>query len=203
MDKIPPEPPDPPPIHNDNDMEIITPLSRKRQILPDLADPSPKKSSASPSASVQTIYIHPSLSEKRKYSEEYDKSPFLVHVSRKISDPSSGTSIQSIKFGQFLVKNNIKNITKHGIKNVGRNKISVEFLTANDANNFLNDSTLENNNYDATIPSYNVTRMGLVRQIPTEWSMEEFVNWSELSQGTGQIVKARRLNRKTTVDGKQ
>lgn len=52
------------------------------------------------------------------------------------------------------------------------------------------------------IPSFNVTRMGLVRNVPVDFSMEEFVDSLELPIHCGIVLKARRLSRKVIEDGK-
>ncbi|CAF4918509.1 unnamed protein product [Pieris macdunnoughi] len=43
--------------------------------------------------------------------------------------------------------------------------------------------------------------MGLVRGVPADWSMQEFVETLEIPEGIGIVLKARRLNRKTNSDG--
>ena len=55
------------------------------------------------------------------------KGPFIVYVSRETPDPAADTSIKANKFGQFLLINKILNITSDGVKNVGRNNISIKF----------------------------------------------------------------------------
>lgn len=59
---------------------------------------------------------------------------------------------------------------------------------------------LDKHKLKAEISSYNVSRLGLVRGVPTEWTMEEFVSATEYKEGYGKIVKARRLNRKIKKD---
>lgn len=153
-----------------------------------------------PSPSISTIYTHPSLEVPYSYSSE-DKGPFLVHVSRPEADPSSGLSLRPIKIGQFLSHNNVNGIIKGSVKSVGRNKVAIEFITGEQANQFINNQALARNNLIAKIPSYNITRLGLVRGVPCEWSMVEFVEAAQLPPGCGIIVKARRLNRKITSEG--
>ncbi|KAJ0172469.1 hypothetical protein K1T71_002741 [Dendrolimus kikuchii] len=99
-------------------------------------------------------------------------------------------------FGKLMVNAKIGKIAQQGIKNVGRNRVSVEFLTPHDANEFVSNPILADSKYEAMIPTFNVTRMGIARDVPPDWSMEEFVNKIELPQGCGKILKARRFNRK-------
>ncbi|KAL4706312.1 hypothetical protein ACJJTC_004921 [Scirpophaga incertulas] len=185
----------------DTDVENPSINSRKRgpsdqnSVLP-----SKKTSLVQATASIQSTYVCPDLINKKKYSEN-DSAPFIVYINKLSSDPSSGAVLHPIKFGQFLHKNNIKNIKPDGVKRIGRNRISVEFKSYNDANAFLDHPALALAKYEALIPSHHITRMGIVRQVPVEWSLEEIVDAIEIPQGFGSIVRARRLNRKTFTDG--
>lgn len=199
MESISPEglPPDPP--------DAVPPsASKKRHLNEEQVGPIKKTiiDQESASASIQTIYTHPSMSILgiRSY-ETTDSGPFIVHVSRVEPDPAAGTTIRPIKFGQFLYQNKIEHICQDGVKKVGRNKISIQFKSASGANNFLNNSMLQKYKYEATIPTYNVTRMGLVRGVPVDWSMDEFVESLQTPGYCTQILKARRLNRKNKSEG--
>lgn len=218
MDREPPEPPDP----SDGDlsplqMELSPPIftlnaTKRRLDIDDESQPEPSKKTITeqpdhtPSVSIQssdskTIYTHPLLSEMPKMYLQHDKGPFIVHISRQETTPSSGTTIRPIIFGQFLKKNNINNIVEGGIKKIGRNRISVEFKTGKDANEFIKNSVLSLYKYEAVIPNYNVTRLGLVRGIPTELTMEELVEAMTTPDHCGVVLKARRLNRKQVENG--
>jgi hypothetical protein len=59
---------------------------------------------------------------------------------------------------------------------------------------------LQKYNFLASIPKFHITRNGIVRNMPTEWSMEELVNAIECPDNI-QVIKARRLNRKFSKDG--
>lgn len=196
MDSLEPDPPDLP--------AIAIPGS-KRRAENDVNASSAKKTivnKETASASIQTMYLHPSLVVGIKEYTSLDKGPFVVHVSRTEPEPAAGTAIRPIQFGQFLFKNKISNICTDGVKKVGRNKISVEFSSAVAANKFLDNPLLEKHAYQVTIPSYNITKMGIVRQVPVELAMEEFVESLSLPSSCGNVLKARRLNRKTVVEGK-
>lgn len=148
------------------------------------------------SASIAHTYKHPSLeSGSRTYGNE-DSGPFIVHVSRIDEASNSGVTLRPIKVGLIFVQNKISNIVKDGIKSLGRNRVSVQFKSAEDANNFMSNTFLIHHKLLASIPSYNVSRMGLVRGVPIEWSMEDFVDATDLREGPGRILKARRLQRK-------
>lgn len=176
-------------------------LTRKRQSSPSghPVQPQKKANPSQVSSSIQSIYVHPDFSDDKKTYSPDDSAPYIVHVSKKVLDPSAGTVLRPIKFGHFLHFNKIRNVTRDGVKRIGRNRVSVEFYSADDANSFLRHPALAAANYDAIIPSYSVTRMGIVRQVPVEWTLEELVSSISVPEGFGQVIKARRMNRKTVV----
>lgn len=180
-------------------MELDNPVQNRKRApaAEETSLPSKKTNTGQSSPSIQSTYNNPKfLDTKIKYTDE-DSAPFIVHVNKIVSDQASGTALRPIKFGHFLYKINVKNIIKDGVKRVGRNRISIEFKSSNDANAFLEHPALSPAKYEAIIPSYSVTRMGIVRQVPVEWTLEELVEALEIPTGYGSIVRARRLNRKT------
>lgn len=201
-----PDPPDPPNLSNERMEADETPSTSnpKKRHLSDVQAGSAKKTitnQESASASIQTVYLHPAMSVLGiKQYEENDAGPYIVHVSRIEPDLTAGTTIRPIKFGQFLFNNKIEGICQDGVKRVGRNKIAIQFKSAASANRFLNNPILKTHKYEAIIPTYNVTRMGLVRGVPVDWSMDEFVESLQIP-GPTYVLKARRLNRKTKTDG--
>lgn len=170
-------------------------LKGKRRVTVRGSEPPTKLGIRAPSDSVAHLYEHPDLKGGRKYSSS-DGGPFLIHVSRTESDPASGTTLNPIKFGQVMVNSRVQNVARDGIKKVGRNRVCVEFNSAEAANSFLGDPLLAANKFEASIPTFNVTRMGLVRGVPTDLGLEDFIKDVELPPGCGKILKARRLNRK-------
>lgn len=193
----PPKPPDPGGSGGSS--------GRKRQNVETSSDdPVNKRTIIDPSTtnpSNQIIYVHPSFSEGPKNYNNEDTGPFIVHVSRAVVDPSAGTSIRAIKFGQFLHTHKISSIINDGVKNIGRNRISVEFSNGQAANEFLANPILDLSKYKAIIPTYNVTRMGLARGVPVDWSMDELIDSLVLPSGCGVVLKARRLSRKVINEG--
>lgn len=144
---------------------------------------------------------HPKQNVARANYITTDKAPFLVHVSREESSPNSGTVLHPLKFGQFLFDAKIPNILSNGIKRVGRNKISVEFRNHQDANDFIINPLLAKNGFTATIPTYNISRIGLVREIPVDWSPEIVMETVKVPPGCGKIIKVRRINKKVIING--
>lgn len=198
------EPPDPGggSFNFPQSMEIEDMNNAKRNIIDDNDNLSKAKRPAivHQSPSVQLNYVTPEFQNgKRLYSSE-DTAPFIVHVTKSETSANSGTILRPIQFGQFLYKNNINNIVIDGIKRIGRNRVSIEFKTSLQANSFLDLPILSSSGYIASIPSYSVSRMGIVREVPVDWTMEELVSNIEVPSGYGGVVKARRLSRKSMND---
>ncbi|KAI5633210.1 hypothetical protein NE865_14089 [Phthorimaea operculella] len=182
---------------DDGSMQIdVVPNDRKRRNSLEEERQTKKRidTSVNASASIAHIYKHPMTELSRNYSSD-DKGPFIVHVAREDAT-NAGLSLRPIKVGLILVKNKVQNVVRDGVKSLGRNRVSIEFKSASDANKFLSSSFLTGHKLVATIPSYNVHRMGLVRGVPIDWSMEEFVDATDRKEGPGKILKARRLQRK-------
>lgn len=178
-----------------------TASKRKINIISsDLTTPTPKISATLPNkvaAAIQTIYTHPDIDKSKRYSS-LDKAPYTVHISRSEPDLVAGPSIRAIKIGQLLYNAKIQNIVQDGIKNIGRNRVAIDFKTANDANNFIDNHAISDNKFTVSIPSYNVTRMGIARGVPIDINMEELATVSVTPPNSGHIIKARRLHRKIT-----
>lgn len=207
---VPRKPPDPPllsqPMFSDQSQQDLTQTERgtKRTASDNLDGSKGKKSITNieqATASIQSVYTHPSLSQENRSYGESDCGPYVVHLSRIEPDPATGSVLRPMKIGLFLVKNKVENISKDGIKSVGRNRVSVQFKNRQSANNFISHSLLAANNLSASIPAYNISRMGVIRNIPVDLSMEDLVSTMEVSEGSGKVLKARRLNRKKMVDG--
>lgn len=79
------------------------------------SEPKVKSNMASPpNCAISTVFIHPDADSKKQYST--DPGPYIVHVSYISTTPYSGATLRPIKFGQFLLQNKIKNISKDGLK---------------------------------------------------------------------------------------
>lgn len=135
-----------------------------------------------------------SINSRTKYQAS-DCGPYVVYA-ELISDTSTNKTLHPLKFGAFLYKNQLKNILQDGIKKIGRNRLSVTFRTAKDANEFLEIPIFKDNGYKIYIPSFNISRMGIVKGIPQDWSHEEIIDSVKLPPGVGHIIRTRRMNRK-------
>lgn len=132
---------------------------------------------------------------RHKYCDS-DAAPYVIHIQKQIQASNDNTILHPISFGKFLKNYSIKNIVNGSLKRIGRNRLSLTFENFNAANNFMDLDILEKNKYRAFIPTFQVTRMGIVRNIPTEWSEEEIINNISVPLGCGKILKIRRLRRK-------
>lgn len=137
----------------------------------------------------------------RKEYQSSDTGPYIVHVQRITNTENSGTILHPIAFGNFLKTNKFQNIVPGSVKRIGRNKCVVAFTNPLAANSFLNSNLLSLNKFKAFLPTFNVTRMGLVRGVPSEWSEEEIKENITTPIGTGAVLKIRRLNYKVMVNG--
>lgn len=137
----------------------------------------------------------------RTHYEKNDASPYIIHVQKKTSEQNDGTTLHPVTFGRFLKKHNIQNIVNGSLKRIGRNRITLAFTTHDDANAFLNNQTVHDVGYKTFIPTFNVTRMGVVRGVPKEWSEEEILENVTVPIGCGAILKVRLLKKKMMIAG--
>lgn len=205
-------PPDPESIFNiadgyeSDDSHVSATLpSRKRRPSLSLNVPPKIKSLSKTNQSSNSERIHKDtiLPETKSSELVYPLSssaPFIVNVQRT----EQGKIIHPLDFGKFIFssKNNNLGIVNGSIKPEGRYKLSVEFKSANFANEFVKKiDSLSNHKFKSFIPTYNLTRMGLVRGIPADLSESEIVDALNDSQVTPKIIKVRRLNYKDTSSG--
>lgn len=167
------------------------------QVLQTPQSPTPSPSPAPQLNDSNMMTPNTNTNVLRKRYTEQDAGPYIVHVQLKEESPSDGSTLHPIKFGNFLFKNNLKNVLEDGIKRIGRNRLAVQFKTPSAANTFLANDSLTLN-YELSIPSYNISRMGIVKGIPVEWSHEEIVANIRVPEGCGPIIKTRRLSRKVS-----
>lgn len=150
----------------------------------------------------QPLQSRTPISVARLLYQSSDAAPYTVHVQKIQLSPDDNVILHPITFGRFLKKNAFKNIINGSVKRIGRNRISVDFSDFRDANDFLNSETLITHNFKAFIPSFSVTRMGIIRGVPVDWSDEEIKENITVPIGCGPILKVRRLRRKINIEGK-
>ncbi|XP_022828405.1 uncharacterized protein LOC111357833 [Spodoptera litura] len=194
------KPPDPPDKSEYSPVLCVT-LPHDNQDI-DLMDSEPNHNRKRPAGSPIISRNNPpklakSINGRQCYTAR-DNPPYIIHVSLKDSQ-TIGTTLHPIKFGMFLTKNNISNIKIGGVKRLGRNRVSVEFVSHQDANSFLVNCVVAQN-YTTSIPQYNITRMGIVRDVPIEWTEEEIIRNIKVPAGCGIAIKARRMNRRVSSE---
>jgi hypothetical protein len=140
-----------------NIMDVVDADITRKRPAENTIETIPKKTNYSPSASNEHVYRHPSLDETKQYTTQ-DDGPFLVHLYREDEHSKSNTYINPMQVGKLLHNAKIKNISRQGVKKIGRNRVSIEFTTAIDANEFITNSVLSTNKFAALIPRYNITR---------------------------------------------
>lgn len=145
----------------------------------------------------QQVYSNPA----RMRYQASDAAPFVVNVQRKVMSPNDNVTLHPVMFGRFLKTNSFKNIVDGSLKRIGRNRVSLSFSNFEDANSFIDSPMLDKHDYRAFIPSFNITRMGIVRGVPVEWSEEEIKENINVPFRCGPILKVRRLKRKITTNG--
>lgn len=165
-----------------------------------LESSSPKKSTVS-EVEMTASPPHPTPTVTRQSYKSTDVAPFVIHVQKTESTPNSGTSMHPVAFGKFLEKNGIQNVVNGSVKQIGRNKFTIAFTNYVDANAFVVHKSLEKNRLKAFIPTSNVTRMGIIRGVPADWSPEEVMANISVPIGCGEIIKVRRLNFKQFING--
>lgn len=164
-------------------------------------DVTPQQPAVVPPTTLPTTTDDSNKISYRKLFNNSDVAPFVVHVQRIENSPNDGSTLHPVTFGRFIKTNGIKNIANGSIKRIGRNRVSVGFSNYLDANNFINLNTLTSSKLKAFIPTQSVTRIGIVRGVPAEWSEEEIKDNMNLPIGCGEILKIRRLNYKVSADG--
>lgn len=185
--KPPDPPPDPPDDGNSDSESVVLSSSKKRKICPSTL---PKTDSLPHMPSSQSTPIN--------FYSIHSRGPYIVYAQKT----EQGKTIHPLEFGKFLSTINNLSIKPGGVKAEGRFRISVEFLTGSAANSFIKNIYISSNSkFKAYIPTYNVTRMGLVRGISTDLSIEEIISSLSTPQHIGKPLKARRLNYKDSSEG--
>lgn len=192
-------------VTNDSNQTFAsTKLPTKRlrtEITQDSDSSHPPKMNSTPTTSLQDTYTLPEFDSDSKLDyNDLDKPPYIIHVT-KFNEGDSQEPLKILKFAQILFKNQVSGIVQGGIKSIGRNKASIEFESAQAANHFKNSNILKNNSFRANIPRFQITRMGVVKQVPTDWTLEELVNNLRCPNDSVRVIKARRLNKRSQKEG--
>lgn len=124
--------------------------------------------------------------------------PYLVVV----ESLEKAKPIHPMVLGGLLSKSGMEGIVPGGVRADGSRRTNVTFSTAKFANNFINSNILSSNKLKAYIPNYRLYKYGLIRRIPLELTDEDIIQNMQVPYSFGKVLKLRRLNRRTNVDGK-
>ena len=189
-----------PPLFSE-EMDTSVSVSPLKRPAASTSNNSGSKKFTRPSDSIQNTYINPLFEGDSPFTyTDNDQGPFIVHISRTEPDLTSGFSLRVLRMAQNLHQNKVPDIVVGGIKAVGRNKVCVEFKSAASANSFISSKCL-GEQYLTQIPKFHISRMGVLRGIPTDWTLEQLIGGLSYPDNCGPVIKARRLNKKIIKDG--
>lgn len=104
-----------------------------------------------------------------------DKGPYIVHLSEKMkTDKEIAQDIHDVIIGLKLKKLKVKGISE--IKKVSRRELKVIFTNKELANEFLSGRSPKDLGVNAYIPKYNVTKVGIIFDIPTKFSEADLMD---------------------------
>lgn len=121
--------------------------------------------------------------------------PYIVFVESESNSRGLG-GVHPMALGRWFYDNKITDI--QSICKQGRNRIRVTFTTGTAANSFLGTSFLTEKNLRAFIPTSNVHRIGIIREVALDLSEAEIIQYL---QSPCPVVHAQRLSRRKTTDG--
>lgn len=123
-----------------------------------------------------------------------DLGPYVVYVYASVSNGSSPHPLSMARVISVVSGNHIKEI-----KNIGRGKSLVVLKSAVAANSLINSGELKIHKYNAFIPSYLVSRTGVIKNIPVEFSEAYLV---DNIRASAKVLEVMRFNRKIYKEGK-
>lgn len=151
--------------------------------------------------SAPVTQVPPPAPVTRQSYNQSNLAPYVIHIQKIIDSPNDGTTFHPITFGKFLKRNSFNNIVNESLKRIGRKRISLAFNNFLDANAFLKHPSIKTNNLKAFIPTYNVSRIGVIRGVLMDLTPEEVIECCNVPNGCSKILKVRRINIKQIIDG--
>ncbi|XP_012525615.3 uncharacterized protein LOC105830672 [Monomorium pharaonis] len=143
---------------------------------------------------------------KSQLSNQYSNGslgPFIVHIeSTQEGEDQNIENLHPMSIGQMLYKKSKEANYKHIYNNVlniirkGRNLMSIEFKTSEEANNFIDKKELIPKNWTVYIPNFKIYRIGVIRNVSQDITDDEFVEgleWPNNQQNRIKINKVERL----------
>lgn len=155
------------------------------------------------------FFVFVEKKESVKYLLNPDGQEYIVNDDTPLSQIANSSeiktkfinkSIHPILFGKLIFqKLKIFNHSILGITSLNKHKIRVEFQSASDANKFTNDKNLKELGFDAYIPLFLNTRIGIIRNCPKEIEVEELLD-NDVCISPFKITRAERLQRMIRSD---
>ncbi|GBP05137.1 hypothetical protein EVAR_3453_1 [Eumeta japonica] len=119
------------------------------------------------------------------HPSSFNDVPSLPHLSNRIeASPSAGSVLHLVSFGKILQSANVKDILNSSVKRIGRNCIALSFPDSTAANTFLYNPLLALKGLRAFILSFNVTCLGLMQGVLSDWSPEKIVGCIVVPEGS-------------------
>lgn len=140
-----------------------------------------------------------STTTKISTNYEYDnthKGPYIVYVDA-LDSAGARKPINAISLDRLVAKLGITDINE--ILKIGYGRCKVSFKNYYAANDFVRDDRLKANGYDPKIFAHFVSKIGLVFDIPTEISMDDF---QDACKSPVPILKCIRIERRDPNDEK-
>lgn len=133
-----------------------------------------------------------------KYLES-DSGPYIVHLGEKArSDKTIEREIQDTIIGLKMKKLKVKGVME--VMKVNRRELKVIFKDKSSANDFLAGSMPQKLGVVAYIPKYNVSKVGLIFDIPTSFSEKQLME--EITSSVP-IVEIYRCRKRKFLNGKR
>lgn len=123
--------------------------------------------------------------------------PYVVYIESERDSNTNIGKLSTLKIAREIFNLNLKDIRK--INNKGANRLSIEFLNANSANNFIKNETIAKRGLKTYIPGNFITCKGIVRNIDVD---EDINDHKKFCRANVDIIDAKRLNRKIIKDNK-
>lgn len=125
-----------------------------------------------------------------------EDTPLNVYQGEEIRTRIIKRFLHPMVFGKFLYTSLTK--YKHailGISSISRVKVRVEFQTGADANTFVSERALVENNYEAYIPQFLICKFGIIKDFSLDLEVEDLLD-DECTVSPCRIIKAERMNRR-------
>jgi hypothetical protein len=127
-----------------------------------------------------------------------DSAPFLVYI--ESLPESKVTSMHPTVLGKKLFDSNVNGIVE--VKRSNRNRVVCSFESAGSANMFVNSSFSRDNNVRVYVPSFQLERIGLLRNVDPSLSENDIYENLQTSNNVT-IISVKRMSKIVTLDDGQ